>query len=90
MKRSLRRLSRMAVKASLHGGARVPEGHVPICVGEEGALRIPCPIADFNDDKILVNFALVLGQRTIRFVWAYTNGTFNDNGWRIVTTTTTS
>ncbi|OEL15707.1 hypothetical protein BAE44_0023274 [Dichanthelium oligosanthes] len=68
----------------LGGGARVPEGHVPVCVGEEGgpveryavraellgrpafaallrraaqeygyghpgALRIPCPVADFRD-----------------------------------------
>ncbi|KAJ1260335.1 hypothetical protein BS78_10G224400 [Paspalum vaginatum] len=68
----------------LCGGARVPEGHVPVCVGEEGgpveryavraellgrapfaallrraaqeygyghpgALRIPCPVADFRD-----------------------------------------
>jgi SAUR family protein len=87
MKRLLRRLSRVAdacaAKASQHGGARVPEGHVPVCVGEEGgpveryavraellgrpafaallrraaqeygyahpgALRIPCPVADFN------------------------------------------
>ncbi|XP_037416895.1 auxin-responsive protein SAUR71-like [Triticum dicoccoides] len=70
-------------QASTTGGAKVPQGHVPVCVGEEGgpverfavradllgrpafaalllcaaheygyghpgALRIPCPVADFR------------------------------------------
>jgi hypothetical protein len=55
MKRLLSRLSRVAAKASLHGGARVPEGHIPVCVGKEGALRISCPVADFN--KLLLQLS---------------------------------
>ncbi|VAH84333.1 unnamed protein product [Triticum turgidum subsp. durum] len=70
-------------QASTTGGAKVPQGHVPVCIGEEGgpverfavradllgrpafaalllcasqeygyghpgALRIPCPVADFR------------------------------------------
>ncbi|CAD6335885.1 unnamed protein product [Miscanthus lutarioriparius] len=76
--------SALSCARRLGGGARVPEGHVPVCVGEEGgpveryavraellgrpafatllrraaqeygyghpgALRIPCPVADFRD-----------------------------------------
>ncbi|XP_020150599.1 auxin-responsive protein SAUR71 [Aegilops tauschii subsp. strangulata] len=76
--------------ASAAGGAKVPQGHVPVCVGEEGgpverfavradllgrpafaalllraaqeygyghpgALRIPCPVADFR--RLLVRLS---------------------------------
>ncbi|KAF7088971.1 hypothetical protein CFC21_092037 [Triticum aestivum] len=101
MKRLFRRLSRVAAAdsssaaaatqaASAAGGAKVPQGHVPVCVGEEGgpverfavradllgrpafaalllraaqeygyghpgALRIPCPVADFR--RLLVRLS---------------------------------
>uniref|UniRef100_A0ACD5Z878 Uncharacterized protein n=1 Tax=Avena sativa TaxID=4498 RepID=A0ACD5Z878_AVESA len=78
-----RQLRALKQSSPFSGGARVPQGHVPVCVGEEGgpverfavradllgrpafaallmraaqeygyghpgALRIPCPVADFR------------------------------------------